>query len=960
MFTKFNAEKLIICQNSFACGKFVIHIKLIRPMKKILLLFFSSLLSGNIFSQSTNNCVIPNAGFENGNLVGWTFKSGGYGVQTPCPTGSCPRYGTTWSGGLIGGGINTALNSTSRHTLMTTAGGNDPNATSPAVPVVAPGGGNYSFRLGNSVASASTVPNMADAEAATLSFVVSNQNALFTYMYAFFVNNPGHAFAEQPSFQVVVSDQNNNVLPCGEFFVVAGNNPGCVNSAGFINGNNGYVYQPWTSVSLDLTGYIGQTVSVEFRTADCFPAGSSSSTICSNGTCTLTVNGSSCTYPQGQPPCTPPSTGCSGGPGTHSAYAYIDAYCAPLSVSQPVFCTGASNVQICAPAGYLSYSWPAGQPGLTGNDTTQCVTISNPVPGDTYTVNMISFTGCPTTTTVTLQGFDFALNDTSVCPGSNPFPINLTPSVQGSYTYSWTPAGGLSCVNCQNPVFDPNYGNATYTVTMTDPLGANCSATHTVNITVQQGTSVSGVGASVCSGQNAILTASGSACGGNITYSWTPSTFLSSTTSPTVTAINPTVSITYTVTAFGPNNQNAQTTVPLTVFQIPQLTLTGSDETCFGNNGTVTANIQGNGPYTIQWSNGSNATSLQNLTAGTYSLMVTDVNGCAASAQYVINAVPNITLTANVINHVTCFNGTNGNATATVSGGTPPIVYNWSNGQSAQQLQNVSAGTYTLIATDVNQCSDTQTVTIVAPPLLILTYGMTTPTCSNPLANATANASGGTPQYGFAWSNGQNENSALGLTSGNYTVTVTDANGCQAAQSFSVAVTNTVLATASPGLSTLEEGDSVWVTAGGGPIYEWISGLPDLSCINCDNVWIKPEISGTYCVEVRDTNGCKDTACVRIDLYCRPEFTVPNVFTPNSDQVNELFEIKGKCIKDFSIEIFNRWGTKVFESNEITESWDGTIKGNDKASEGTYYYIIKTIISDNTEIIEKGYVSLFR
>ena len=358
-------------------------------------------------------------------------------IDKPCPQGSCPRFNTAYTGGIVAGPLNGKLNGfNNRHTLMSSSAGNDPNSSATApVPVVPPGGGNYSFRLGNDTADIGKISSQ--AESARLTFAVTTQNAFFTYRYAFFVQNvdpsiPNHTYKEQPSFEIVVLDKNDSLIPCGRLFVVPIGGS-CSSSSGFITGNNQFVYKPWTDVGLDLTGYIGQNISIEFRTTDCLPAipGGNSTTNCGASTCTLTTAQGTCTYAIGQTPCTP-TNGCASQSGQHSAYAYIDAYCSPLNVPTPIFCAGAANVQICAPAGYQSYSWPAGQPGLSGSPTTQCVNITNPIAGTVYTVNMTSMTGCFTKTTIKLSGFDLTLRDTTICGGGSPFPLTLTPSIPGT------------------------------------------------------------------------------------------------------------------------------------------------------------------------------------------------------------------------------------------------------------------------------------------------------------------------------------------------------------------------------------------------------------------------------------------------------------------------------------------------------------------------------------------------
>jgi hypothetical protein len=251
-------------------------------MKKKILSFccFIFIYSFSI-SQTTNNCEIINAGFELGNTFGWISKSGGYGLNNPCPIDVCTRYGTVYTGGGVNGGMDSDVTvPTNRHTIMSTSYGNDPN-TDPLfpVPVVAPGGGNYSFRLGNANASINGNngnPRLAQAEAIRLTFLVTKQNASFIYRYSFFVSDGGtsHSYAAQPSFEVVVLDKDDILIPCGRNIVTAGDFPNCVNTNGFIKGINNFIYKPWTDVGLDLSGYIGQNVSVEFRTTDCFPRSS--------------------------------------------------------------------------------------------------------------------------------------------------------------------------------------------------------------------------------------------------------------------------------------------------------------------------------------------------------------------------------------------------------------------------------------------------------------------------------------------------------------------------------------------------------------------------------------------------------------------------------------------------------------------------------------------------------------
>ena len=845
----------------------------------ILLLFFSCSV---LFAQVTNTCIVPNAGFENGNTTGWILKSGGYGVNPPCPTGTCPRYGTTYSGGAVAGALNSPVTgATNRHTLMSTAGGNDPNAAAATpVPVVAPGGGTYSFRLGNAATGSGGAANLSQAEAARFTFAVTNQNAFFTYRYAFFVQDGSHQFQEQPSFEVVVLDQSDVLIPCGRYFVEAGNYPSCVNSSGFITGLNGYVYKPWTDVGLDLTGYIGQNVSIEFRTTDCLPVGGSSSTNCTNGVCTLTNASGSCTYASPATTCTPTGGGaCAGAPGTHSAYAYIDAYCSPLDVKTPVFCAGAASVQICAPTGYTSYSWPAGQPGLAGTPTTQCVTINNPVAGTTYTVNMVSATGCPTSTKVTLKGFDLTLRDTTICNGAAPFPLTLTPSVAGNYNYSWTPSAGLSCTNCQSPTYTPGGSSTSYTVTMTDPV-LGCSKTKSISITLKSTSSVAATGTTVCSGVSGTLTATGQSCSGAVTYSWAPSTFLSGTTGSSVTATNPTTTTTYTVTVTNGSGQTATATALLTVNPNPVVTVPPAT-ICAGNSTTLTAG----GATTYTWSpttglsSGTGATVTANPTVTTtYTVTGTNPTGCTGTTTVTVTVNPNPVVS---VTGATICPGAS--APLTASGAT---TYTWSpiTGLSSGTGTTVTANptvttTYTVVGT-TNGCTGSTTVVVtVTPPCgpTVATTGVTV--CNGVCGSVTSTAANGTPPYTYLWNTGATTPNLTPApcptVTTTYTITVTDNSVPKGTASAIAVITVNPNPVVSVPAATICNGASTTLTASGATTYTWVP-TTGLSSGTGTSVTANPNTTTTYTVTGSNPTGCTGTTTVTVTVNPIPVVTVPN------------------------------------------------------------------------------------
>lgn len=828
----------------------------------------------------------------------------------------------TTFGQLNAGGINAPLadaTNVNRH-VITTGAGMDPNSNN-TVPVVAPGGGTYSLRLGNG--SVGTGPGSTSlAEGIRLTFTVNPGNAGFTYRYAFFVNNPGHAFESQPSFEVVVLDQNDSIIPCGRYFVVAGNYPACVNSSGFQNGTGGYVFKNWTNVGLDLTGYIGKNVSVEFRTTDCDPAGGGSSTTCSGSICTYCTGGNCCTYPAGGTQCTPTGGGCTYAAGTHSAYAYIDAYCSPLSVISPTFCAGASSISICAPTGYLSYTWPAGQPGLPGSPTTQCVTINNPVAGNTYTVNMVSATGCPTSTTVTLLGATVQVNSPTICAG-----VSTTLTASGGNSYTWSTGESTSAITVAPTV------TTTYTVT-TDIGG--CTATATSTVTVGTVAATITPPTAICLGESTTLCTSG-----GTTYSWS--------TGETTSCISVTPSATgdYSVVV----TNGACIAAGTTTVTVNSVTATVTPPTTICSGSTTTLTATGGGSYI--WSTGATGPTLV-LTPGSstnYSVVVTN-GGCKDTA-YTSITVDDVTAT--ITPPLSICSGQS--ATLTATGGTS---YSWSNGATGPTITVSPTGTTSYTVTVTNGiCSTTATTSVNVGSV---TPGITGPTaiCVGTTVSITATG-GGT----YLWSNGSTSPTIVvspGTTT-NYSVVIT--NGICSATANTI-ITVSTLTTGFVDVTSIScDGISVAFTDQSLPTSSsWLWNFGDGSTSTQQNPVHPYPVSGVYTITLTSTNGpCTGVSIGSVTILDLSASIGPaNVFSPNADGINDCFlpalvgpgaDTLRNCIY---LEVFDRWGIKMFESSGTNICWNGNNKKDSKpAKDGTYYYIAK--LGQNTI---KGYVTLVR
>lgn len=349
----------------------------------------------------------------------------------------------------------------------------------------------------------------------------------------------------------------------------------------------------------------------------------------------------------------------------------------------------------------------------------------------------------------------------------------------GGYSYNWTPG---------NPVGDgtPSVTGLTagmWTCTVTD---ANL-CTKAVNVTITQPTTItSSISAQTNVACNGGTTGSAtvSAAGGTpgYSYSWSPS----GGTAATATGL---AAGTYTCTITDANGctktQSATITQPTA---ITSSVVSQTNVSCnSGSDGAATIAASGGTPgYTYSWSpSGGTAATITGRTAGTYTCTITDANGCTKTQAVTITQPSAITSSVSSQTNVACNAGSTGAATIVASGGTPGYTYSWSpSGGTAATITGRTAGTYTCTITDANGCTKTQAVTITQPSAIAMTLlSSLNPTCGSANGSATMNAaSGGTPGYTYNWTpgnpSGDGTTAVTGLTTGTWTCTVTDLNGC--------------------------------------------------------------------------------------------------------------------------------------------------------------------------------------
>ena len=426
-------------------------------------------------------------------------------------------------------------------------------------------------------------------------------------------------------------------------------------------------------------------------------------------------------------------------------------------------------------------------------------------------------------------------------PNNNP---NPTPTPYGTYTASWT-------------TYEvDNLGNKIQTLAPADTVSLSL-----VNCNIFTASNYSEVDIS-CYGQN-----NGSASinqiingSGDYSYNWS--------NGDSVNAISNLTPGAYSCLITDNNWSQCSTTVNFIINEPPALNVINSsitDVLCHGyHEGSIDIVVNGgSAPYTYQWISSNNFTStnedLINLSAGNYSLTITDVNNCSESYTYAINE-PSSAINLNITStDITSCVAQDGSIDLSVAGGTLPYNYTWNNGATSEDLSSLIAGNYTVNIIDNNGCDTTNTITIYDFPNTLTIDSLTSPIYNgyNILCNGDSNASiasnlsGNNGTISYLWSNGQNTANINQLSAGTYILTATDSLGCVATDTtiineplelFSLISSDTI--TCYGGSATA----NILVYGGVSPfIYNWSNG---------GNNYYTNLYPGTHNVIVTDNNGC--------------------------------------------------------------------------------------------------------
>ena len=515
---------------------------------------------------------------------------------------------------------------------------------------------------------------------------------------------------------------------------------------------------------------------------------------------------------------------------------------------QDISCFGAADGRASVtPSGATptyTYSWSNGSTSATPTGLSV----------GTYNVTVTDANGCTFNTSVTLTEptplsastavtSDYNGEDIS-CFGAADGSASVTPTgATPTYTYSWsngstsaTP-GGLSV--------------GTYNVTVTDANGCSVNSSVTLSEPTPMAIVPNTLNNVFCAGDSTGVVFVSSS-GGVIPHSYLWNTGV---TSDTLAGVPVGV---YNVIATDANGCTISTNIsvlepnPL-IATIPTI----NNVSCFdGSDGSMSSSVSGGVPaYSYLWNTGSTGPSISNLSIGTYTLTVTDNNGCSTQISADINQPTELNALIDASNNITCFGAQNGSAIANGSGGVAPYQFNWNTGDNTQMIQNLAEGIYYVYVLDQNGCLDSAQAQISEPEMLTISNTNTVDITCNGETNGQASiqVNGGTPIYTYSWSNGATTQNVFQLAAGNYTVTVTDNNGCQTSSMITIIEPDPIVIDLEPThlLCYDEHTGSIEATVSGGTPdyqYNWSNFL--------HNEDIEQLGAGTYTLSVTDSRGC--------------------------------------------------------------------------------------------------------
>jgi gliding motility-associated-like protein len=456
----------------------------------------------------------------------------------------------------------------------------------------------------------------------------------------------------------------------------------------------------------------------------------------------------------------------------------------------------------------------------------------------------------------------------TICEGNS---IKFDKSTSAGYDagkLEWTFTGGTPATGTGDGPFTVVYDKPGTYVAIIKATGGKCVQTDYVNITVNEGATVSVDPQEICEGTEATLVAKPSVTGG--TYKWSPN---GETTSSI--KVKPTTTTTYTVT-YSLAGCDAEGQAVVTVNKNPEVTV-NSENICPGSSVDLKASLKETvGKYTYDWSNGDKT---QTITVSptvktTYTVTVKSEEGCIGTATGTVDI--NGKLSVNAGNDTTICKG--GTVQFRVKPNGAGYTYKWTTSNSTTlsdpAIYNptavvTTATTFSVEVTSDKGCTGEGSMTVSIDPDLFTTVTPSAVSCSACDGKMTATPSGGTGPYTFSWTGGCTTQVCSNLCQGTYTVTVKDKIGCTVSADTSLIIPASItLQTSSvQSICGQSNGSATVVASGGGGGFKYIwDDKEKQTTATAANL-----PAGKYCVTVTDVNNCKQTTCV--DIIDKPGFT---------------------------------------------------------------------------------------
>lgn len=516
---------------------------------------------------------------------------------------------------------------------------------------------------------------------------------------------------------------------------------------------------------------------------------------------------------------------------------------------------GNGSISVAASGGTAGYSisWDHDS-GLTSS------TITGLNAGD-YTATVTDQNGCTSSITVTIDLVGAPLltiadQTDAECIENGSITLAVTGGLE-PYSYNWSHNDQLN----SNTATGLAIGS--YAATVTD--GNGCTATITVEVEGESGPALTASSVNpACTNDNGSITVLASGVDGPYIYAWSHDQNLAVNEATDLAAGE------YTITVTSPRGCPSTITVELIFEEGVSATIADqTDSECTDGNGSISVEATGGiTPYTVVWSHDDNATelSLSNLAAGDYSATVTDANGCEDIVSTTIGLVEGPTIIWTTEAGASC-DDNNGALSASVAGGLPPYTYAWSHDTDLDGpiALGLAPGDYTLSVADQNGCTTTLSSTIQVGELGLSITSSTDPSCSASTdGSITAMGTGGVTPYSYVWSNGATGETITGLGAGTYTVTMTDASGCESSVETTLTAADDLQLDFTVLQNVCEGGNNgeVQVAASGGTgnyTYNWDApGTPTTATITS----LAP---GEYGVTVTDASGCGTAGTVTIE-----------------------------------------------------------------------------------------------